>query len=73
MKPPELFLERHFKLSYFFSIIVKSEVPNMSEILKAISAFLLLPPEGQIGLIALAGLGVAAYAIYVVSTTHRRR
>ncbi|WP_287198884.1 hypothetical protein [Mesorhizobium sp.] len=45
----------------------------MPEILNSISAFLLLPPEGQIGLIALAGLGVAAYAIYVVSTIHRRR
>lgn len=45
----------------------------MSEILNSVSAFVLLPPEGQMGLIALAGLGVAAYAIYVVSRTNRRR
>lgn len=44
----------------------------MSDVLSTISAFLLLPAENHNGLIALAGLAVAAYAIYAVSTSHRR-
>lgn len=45
----------------------------MSLALNSLSDFMRLSPEGQMGLIALAGLAVAAYAIYAVSSSHRGR